>query len=220
MQARNRGAAVLLVSEDLDEILELADRILVISGGKIVYETTDRGRRPPRDRHVTWRATDASHRREPTDADHRRPALRLHLRPGTAGAGDHRHAARLPGAGRLRRGAGQRRPPSGARRARRRRGCCEPSATRAHRGPHQGMPSARPVRLPAGQAAARPRHAAHRRHGPDGPHPDRRRAGQRFRRRRSSRGPGEVVIAKPGKGAFYATPLAAGTAGGAASRIC
>ncbi len=40
MQARNRGAAVLLVSEDLDEILELADRILVISAGKIVYETT------------------------------------------------------------------------------------------------------------------------------------------------------------------------------------
>jgi simple sugar transport system ATP-binding protein len=42
MQARNRGAAVLLVSEDLDEILELADRILVISAGKIVHETTAR----------------------------------------------------------------------------------------------------------------------------------------------------------------------------------
>ncbi|HEV3117856.1 MAG TPA: ABC transporter ATP-binding protein [Gemmataceae bacterium] len=40
MRARNRGAAVLLVSEDLDEILELADRILVISDGKIVFETT------------------------------------------------------------------------------------------------------------------------------------------------------------------------------------
>ncbi len=39
MEARNRGCAVLLVSEDLDEILELADRILVISDGKIVYET-------------------------------------------------------------------------------------------------------------------------------------------------------------------------------------
>ncbi len=39
MQARNRGAAVLLVSEDLDEILELADRVLVISDGRIVYET-------------------------------------------------------------------------------------------------------------------------------------------------------------------------------------
>jgi simple sugar transport system ATP-binding protein len=48
MQARNRGAAVLLVSEDLDEILELADRILVISGGKIVYETTNQNA----DRHM------------------------------------------------------------------------------------------------------------------------------------------------------------------------
>ena len=40
MAARNAGAAVLLVSEDLDEILELADRILVMSGGRLVYETT------------------------------------------------------------------------------------------------------------------------------------------------------------------------------------
>ncbi len=39
VQARNQGSAVLLISEDLDEILELADRILVISGGKIVHET-------------------------------------------------------------------------------------------------------------------------------------------------------------------------------------
>ncbi len=43
MQTRNRGAAVLLVSEDLDEILELADRIVVMSGGKIVYETPASG---------------------------------------------------------------------------------------------------------------------------------------------------------------------------------
>ena len=41
MQARNRGAAVLLISEDLDEVLELADRILVISAGKIVHETSN-----------------------------------------------------------------------------------------------------------------------------------------------------------------------------------
>jgi simple sugar transport system ATP-binding protein len=40
MAARNAGAAVLLVSEDLDEILEMADRILVMSGGRLVYETT------------------------------------------------------------------------------------------------------------------------------------------------------------------------------------
>ncbi len=38
MAARNRGAAVLLVSEDLDELLELADRIAVMSEGKLVYE--------------------------------------------------------------------------------------------------------------------------------------------------------------------------------------
>jgi simple sugar transport system ATP-binding protein len=40
MAARNRGAAVLLVSEDLDEILELSDRLLVISAGRLVHETT------------------------------------------------------------------------------------------------------------------------------------------------------------------------------------
>ena len=37
MEQRNRGAAVLLVSEDLDEILELADRVAVMSGGTISY---------------------------------------------------------------------------------------------------------------------------------------------------------------------------------------
>ncbi len=36
--ARNRGAAVLLVSEDLDELLELADRIVVMFDGRLVYE--------------------------------------------------------------------------------------------------------------------------------------------------------------------------------------
>ncbi len=38
MAARNRGAAVLLVSEDLDELLLLADRIVVMSEGRIVHE--------------------------------------------------------------------------------------------------------------------------------------------------------------------------------------
>src|SRR5204863_2342691 len=37
--ARNAGTAVLLLSEDLDEILELADRIVVMRQGAIVYET-------------------------------------------------------------------------------------------------------------------------------------------------------------------------------------
>ncbi len=38
MAARNRGAAVLLVSEDLDELLALADRIVVMSEGRIVHD--------------------------------------------------------------------------------------------------------------------------------------------------------------------------------------
>jgi simple sugar transport system ATP-binding protein len=37
--ARNRGVAVLLVSEDLDELLKLSDRLVVISGGQFVYES-------------------------------------------------------------------------------------------------------------------------------------------------------------------------------------
>jgi simple sugar transport system ATP-binding protein len=37
--ARARGAAILLVSEDLDELLELSDRVLVMSGGRFTYET-------------------------------------------------------------------------------------------------------------------------------------------------------------------------------------
>lgn len=38
--ARNEGAAVLLLSEDLDEILELSDRIYVMSEGQLVYHTS------------------------------------------------------------------------------------------------------------------------------------------------------------------------------------
>jgi simple sugar transport system ATP-binding protein len=37
--ARNAGAAVLLVSGDLDELLELSDRIVVMFDGRIVHET-------------------------------------------------------------------------------------------------------------------------------------------------------------------------------------
>jgi simple sugar transport system ATP-binding protein len=47
LEARNAGTAVLLVSADLDEIFALSDRILVMSEGKIVHETSaanaDRG---------------------------------------------------------------------------------------------------------------------------------------------------------------------------------
>ncbi|HMU65723.1 MAG TPA: hypothetical protein PKE57_01180, partial [Cellvibrionaceae bacterium] len=40
LMARNQGAAVLLLSEDLDEVLALSDRLYVISGGQLPYETT------------------------------------------------------------------------------------------------------------------------------------------------------------------------------------
>ena len=39
VQARNRGAAILLVSEDLDEILQLSDRIVVMFDGKLALQT-------------------------------------------------------------------------------------------------------------------------------------------------------------------------------------
>ncbi len=43
LAARNGGAAVLLMSEDLDEVMELSDRILVMSEGRIAYETPAAG---------------------------------------------------------------------------------------------------------------------------------------------------------------------------------
>jgi len=43
VEVRNKGGAVLLVSEDIDELLELADRIVVMSEGLIVHETPARG---------------------------------------------------------------------------------------------------------------------------------------------------------------------------------
>jgi len=38
-EARDRGVAVVVVSEDLDELFELADRIAVMSDGRIVYDS-------------------------------------------------------------------------------------------------------------------------------------------------------------------------------------
>ena len=71
--ARNRGVAVLLVSEDLDEVLELSDRVLVMSGGRIVYEVDRRHRRSLRDRpaHGALRADGSSmiHSRWWSEAD-------------------------------------------------------------------------------------------------------------------------------------------------------
>jgi simple sugar transport system ATP-binding protein len=42
LAAREQGAAVLLVSEDLDELLELADRLVVMANGRIVHECATR----------------------------------------------------------------------------------------------------------------------------------------------------------------------------------
>jgi ABC-type uncharacterized transport system ATPase subunit len=39
-QVRGKGAGVLLISEDLDELLELSDRIVVMSEGKVVFEVS------------------------------------------------------------------------------------------------------------------------------------------------------------------------------------
>ena len=38
--ARNRGAAILLISEDLDEVLELSDRVVVMSNGAFNYDSS------------------------------------------------------------------------------------------------------------------------------------------------------------------------------------
>jgi len=46
MEARNAGCAILLISEDLDEIMELADRIVVMRGGRIVHEAPAAGTDP------------------------------------------------------------------------------------------------------------------------------------------------------------------------------
>ncbi len=44
LQARNEGAAVLLVSEDLDELIELSDRVVVMCDGRITFETAQAAR--------------------------------------------------------------------------------------------------------------------------------------------------------------------------------
>lgn len=46
VEARNRGTAILLISEDLDEIIELSDRILVMSEGRVTFETAGAGADP------------------------------------------------------------------------------------------------------------------------------------------------------------------------------
>ena len=118
MEAHNAGCAILLISEDLDEIMELADRIVVMRGGRIVHEVPAAGADPHAigahmlDAHAaagpagmtdapgpasnaTWHPRpDAPERQD--HADHpRRPlclAVRRLARAGNDGVGDHRHA--------------------------------------------------------------------------------------------------------------------------------
>ena len=61
MAVRNQGGAVLLVSEDLDELLKLADRIVVMSEGRIVHECDAR----EADRHVLGAFMGGAHHHHP-----------------------------------------------------------------------------------------------------------------------------------------------------------
>ena len=92
------------------------------------------------------------------------------------GAAHHRHAARFPGAGRLRRNARQRRLAARHRgEADRRR--AQGRARHRHAGdPHPRGPSAGSFRRAAGQGRARRAEPAHRRSRADGPDPDSRRS--------------------------------------------
>ena len=62
--ARNSGAAVLMVSEDLDELLHVADRIVVMSEGRLVHECLAAGA----DRHHIGRFMGGGH--GPAEATH------------------------------------------------------------------------------------------------------------------------------------------------------
>jgi simple sugar transport system ATP-binding protein len=59
---RERGGAVLLISEDLDELLALADRIIVMSDGRSVFETPAAGA----ERHVLGAHMGGGHHEEAT----------------------------------------------------------------------------------------------------------------------------------------------------------
>jgi general nucleoside transport system ATP-binding protein len=63
-QVRARGAGVLLISEDLDELIELADRIVVMSEGRIVFETPAQGA----DRHQIGAHMGGGHATQPAKA--------------------------------------------------------------------------------------------------------------------------------------------------------
>jgi simple sugar transport system ATP-binding protein len=63
---RDRGGAVLLISEDLDELLALADRVVVMSEGRIVHETLAAGV----ERHVLGAHMGGGHHAPATSTQH------------------------------------------------------------------------------------------------------------------------------------------------------
>ena len=71
LEARNGGAAVLLVSEDLDELIELSDRVVVMSEGALVYETSSGAA----DRAEIGRRMGGAHETPDTNAGRVEPAL-------------------------------------------------------------------------------------------------------------------------------------------------
>ncbi|HTX00664.1 MAG TPA: ATP-binding cassette domain-containing protein, partial [Acidimicrobiales bacterium] len=52
LAARDEGRAVLLISEDLDEILSVSDRVLVMYGGRVAGEVDNSGEVPPSRQHL------------------------------------------------------------------------------------------------------------------------------------------------------------------------
>ena len=158
---RERGGAVLLISEDLDELLELADRIVVMSEGRIVYETPAADAAAACARRAHGRQAPPSAERcmtidaNPffaTSSSCRSTALviidmqRDFIEPGgfgeTLGNDVALLAAIVPAVPGRARGLARRRRPGG---------------------PHPRGAPARPVRLPAGQAQPRQPQLAHRR---------------------------------------------------------
>ncbi len=96
MDQRNRGAAVLLVSEDLDEILSLSDRVAVMSGGQITYvEEIGKTDRATIGAHMGVEGIDG-------DGSHPRRARSLSHARGQNRPDRHRHAAGFHRARRLR----------------------------------------------------------------------------------------------------------------------
>jgi len=103
---------VLLVSEDLDELLELSDRIAIIFDGRIVHETATASADIAMNRPAAWPVTTRRPRRAPMPEIRARPYAYAFGARHDRARGD-RHAARTHRARRLRRSPRQRGGPAG-----------------------------------------------------------------------------------------------------------